>query len=334
MIDAAFIDELRARLSVSEVVGKRVRLKKAGREWKGLSPFNKERTPSFFVNDEKRFWYDFSSEKHGDIFTFIMETEGVTFPEAVMRCAAMAGIEVPRRNTELNPESERRQTEVHKRRQREMEQHEREEERKLRLADAIWREAVPIADTPGEDYLALRGIDLDDVPDRGGLRFHSHCPWGNGRQPCIVARFTHAVTGAPLGIHRRPISIPGAKPMSLGPISGGVIRLWPDEEVTTGLVIGEGVETTLAAATRITHHGTLLQPAWACGSAHALETFPPLAGIEELTILSDHDASGTGQKAAERCGECWAEAGTRVVILTPVDVGVDFNDLVRWTRAS
>src|SRR5258708_3031445 len=59
-IPPQFLDELRARLPVSEVVGRRVRLKKAGREWKGLSPFNKEKTPSFFVNDQKMAWFDFS----------------------------------------------------------------------------------------------------------------------------------------------------------------------------------------------------------------------------------------------------------------------------------
>src|ERR1700704_4632874 len=87
-----FLDELRARLPVSDVVGRRVKLKKSGREWKGLSPFNKERTPSFFVNDQKGFYHDFSSGKHGDIFGFVMDTEGVTFPEAVERLAAMAGV--------------------------------------------------------------------------------------------------------------------------------------------------------------------------------------------------------------------------------------------------
>src|SRR5258708_28701265 len=90
-----FLDELRARLPVSEVVGKRVKLKKAGREWKGMSPFNKERTPSFFVNDQKGFYHDFSSGKHGDIFGFVMDTEGVTFPEAVERLARMAGLAAP-----------------------------------------------------------------------------------------------------------------------------------------------------------------------------------------------------------------------------------------------
>ncbi|MFL6797737.1 MAG: DNA primase [Xanthobacteraceae bacterium] len=90
-----FLDELRARLPVSEVVGRRVRLKKAGREWKGLSPFNKENTPSFTVNDQKGFFHDFSSGKHGDIFGFIMESEGLTFPEAVERLAGMAGLAIP-----------------------------------------------------------------------------------------------------------------------------------------------------------------------------------------------------------------------------------------------
>src|SRR3977135_1928488 len=91
-----FLDELRARLPVSDVVGRRVKLKKAGREWKGLSPFNKERSPAFFVNDQKGFYHDFSSGKHGDIFGFVMDTEGVTFPEAVERLAAMAGLAVPK----------------------------------------------------------------------------------------------------------------------------------------------------------------------------------------------------------------------------------------------
>src|SRR5271157_5593712 len=92
----AFLDEIRARLPVSEVVGRRVKLRKQGREWAGLSPFNAEKTPSFFVNDRKGFFHDFSSGKHGDIFTFVSETEGLSFPEAVERLAGMAGVPMPR----------------------------------------------------------------------------------------------------------------------------------------------------------------------------------------------------------------------------------------------
>ncbi len=105
-----FLDELRARLPVSEVVGKRVKLKKAGREWKGLSPFQQEKTPSFTVNDQKQFYYDFSSGKHGNIFDFVMETEGVSFPEAVERLASMAGMPVPAATPDAARQEQRRKT--------------------------------------------------------------------------------------------------------------------------------------------------------------------------------------------------------------------------------
>ncbi len=91
-----FLEELKARLPVSDVVGRRVKLVRAGREFKGLSPFNKEKTPSFFVNDQKQAWFDFSSGKNGSIFDFVMESEGVTFPEAVERLAQMAGVPLPK----------------------------------------------------------------------------------------------------------------------------------------------------------------------------------------------------------------------------------------------
>ena len=92
----SFLDELKARLPVSEVVGRRVKLKKSGREWKGLSPFQQEKTPSFFVNDQKQAWFDFSSGKNGNIFDFLVQTEGLSFPEAVERLASMAGLPLPR----------------------------------------------------------------------------------------------------------------------------------------------------------------------------------------------------------------------------------------------
>jgi DNA primase len=105
-----FLDELRARLPVSEVVGRRVKLKKAGREWKGLSPFNKENTASLFCNDQKMAWFDFSSGKNGTIFDFVMLTEGVTFPEAVERLAVMAGLPLPQRSPDEDERAERRKT--------------------------------------------------------------------------------------------------------------------------------------------------------------------------------------------------------------------------------
>jgi hypothetical protein len=204
----------------------------------------------------------------------------------------------------------------------------------LARAEALWRAAVPTAGTPGEAYLIGRGIDLDEAPHHAGLRFHPACPYGPRRVlPCVIARYTDILTGAERGIHRRAI-IAGTTPktMSLGPLGGAVVRLWPDEEVTQGLVIGEGVETVLAAATRIEHRGALLRPAWACGSAGTLENFPAFAGIESLTILADHDASRRGQEAAARCADRWADAGVEVTILTPHDLG-DMNDVVKRAAA-
>ena len=75
-----FLDEIRARLPVSQVVARKVALKRAGREFKGLSPFKQEKTPSFFVNDHKGFCVDFASGEHGDIFKFLMQTEGLSLP--------------------------------------------------------------------------------------------------------------------------------------------------------------------------------------------------------------------------------------------------------------
>ncbi len=90
------LDEIRARLPVSQVVARKVALKRAGRELKGLSPFKNERTPSFFVNDHKGSWFDFSSGQNGDIFKFVMMTDGLSFPEAVERLAEEAGVPMPK----------------------------------------------------------------------------------------------------------------------------------------------------------------------------------------------------------------------------------------------
>jgi DNA primase len=105
-----FLDDLRARLPVSEVVGRRVKLKRAGREWKGLSPFQQEKSPSFTVNDQKGFYHDFSSGKHGDIISFLMETEGVGFTEAVERLATMAGVSLPAATPDAARHEQRRKT--------------------------------------------------------------------------------------------------------------------------------------------------------------------------------------------------------------------------------
>ncbi len=93
--DDRFMDELKSRLRLSDVIGRTVKLKRQGREFVGLSPFGKEKSPSFYVNDEKGFFHDFSSGKHGDLIGFLQETERLSFREAVERLAAEAGMQLP-----------------------------------------------------------------------------------------------------------------------------------------------------------------------------------------------------------------------------------------------
>ena len=88
-----YLNEIKLRLKVSQVVGKTVKLKKRGKEYIGLSPFSNEKTPSFTVNDEKGFYHCFSSSEHGNIFDFLMKTKSYKFGEAVRALASEAGME-------------------------------------------------------------------------------------------------------------------------------------------------------------------------------------------------------------------------------------------------
>ena len=87
-------EEVRARLNIEDVIGEYVQLKRAGRSFKGLSPFSGEKTPSFFVSPDKNIWHDFSSNKGGDVFAFVMEVEGVDFRGALELLARKAGVEL------------------------------------------------------------------------------------------------------------------------------------------------------------------------------------------------------------------------------------------------
>jgi DNA primase len=101
---AHFIDEVRNRVGLADVVGRRVKLSRKGREHSGLCPFHNEKTPSFTLNEDKGFYHCFGCGKHGSVFDFVMETEGLNFPEAVEKLAHEAGMQIP----EQSPEAARR----------------------------------------------------------------------------------------------------------------------------------------------------------------------------------------------------------------------------------
>ncbi len=103
-----FLEEIRARITLSSLVGRRVKLLRRGREHSGLCPFHNEKSPSFTVADDKGFFHCFGCGAHGDSIGFVMQSEGLSFPEAVERLAGEAGLEVPRQTPEEEARAEQR----------------------------------------------------------------------------------------------------------------------------------------------------------------------------------------------------------------------------------
>lgn len=192
----------------------------------------------------------------------------------------------------------------------------------------IWGESVPLAGTPGADYLTARFCVLP--PADGDLRFHPAlwCPDVEAKLPALVAKVTTVIGNAPIGIHRiwfRPGESKSIKKMRLGGSDDPVcVRLWPDDCVTMALGIAEGIESALAAA-----HS--FKPMWATIDAGLMGKFPTLAGIESLTIFADHDEAGL--KAAASCYRRWRGGGINVNVLRPRAYGEDPNDQTRHVAA-
>ncbi|MFQ5534188.1 MAG: DNA primase, partial [Sphingomonadales bacterium] len=143
-ISPEFLDELRARLSLAEIVGRKVKLRRQGREHAGLCPFHNEKTPSFTVSEDKQFYHCFGCGAHGDAIRFVTETEGLSFPEAVEKLAGQAGLVAP----PSSPAERAR------------------EQKRASLADVVeiasdWFESQLATAQGGRarDYLARRGLD-------------------------------------------------------------------------------------------------------------------------------------------------------------------------------
>jgi hypothetical protein len=292
---------------------------------KGLSPFNKERTPSFFVNDQKQFWHDFSSGRHGDIFDFVMETERVCFRRAVEKLAALAGMTMPDGQTPMPAPVVVPLAEASIARRSD------DEKARLamqRMAIGIWETSGDLGGTLGAQYLTGRKLVLPEGVSGRVLRFHSRCPWKNDADevihvPALIGLFRDIHTDEPKAISRRALTADGrkiGKPRSLGPVAGCAIKLTANEDVEQGLHIGEGVETMLAAMM------LGFAPAWALGPG--IRNFPLLAGVDTLSILVDNDANKAGQEAASACFDRWTAAGREVWCVVPDNVGADMNDVV------
>jgi hypothetical protein len=282
MISAMLLDDLRARLSVSKVVGRHTKLIKAGPEWKCLSPLREERTPSFFINDKKGSWYDFGIGAGGDIFTFVMMVNGANFPEAVSRCAEMA------RDTKLRISPTTRFTF-------------RVEGRSVQSSKArsLWSRRESIAGTLAEKYIRARSYNgpipetLAFLPASGNYSPALIAAYGAAteREPGVIALAENGV----LGVHLIKLRQDGSDRLredrkckfTIGEDFVAPIVVAPPNDLL-GMVIAEGVEDALNA-----HEASGLG-AWAAGGATRM---PKLADfipsyIECVTILVDDNDAG------------------------------------------
>jgi putative DNA primase/helicase len=202
----------------------------------------------------------------------------------------------------------------------------KEKRRWSSYAQDIWQASGPITGVAAA-YLGAVGCRIP--PAEGDLRWHPNLE--NKREnwtgPALVARVTDPITNEPLTLHRTWITETNKAPL-VEPrlvlrdhqLKGGVIRLWPDEEVTTGLALAEGIETALSAAHAFT-------PIWSTVDKDNLSGFPVLQGIEAITIFADPKPGEIA--AAEKCANRWLEAGREVRIWKSPVAGYDANDWVR-----
>jgi DNA polymerase len=261
-----------------------------------LCPFHEDHTPSLQIYADH--FHCFACEAHGSHLDWLMQIERLSYEDAL--------------HTLKTWDSTRTRAIAH------------DDKAPSRVfALQLWEEAGTIAGSLAAHYLAgNRGIDLAALPTdiHGALRFHARCPFGSGTyHPCLLALMRDPRSDAATGIHRIALTPEGKKieRRTLG--QTGAVKLWPPG---AQLIIGEGLETVLAAATRIPYCDAPLQLL----SAGPLDRFPVIAGVERLIILVDHDVAG--QTAALGCTARWQYADRTVVQLTPDEPGADFNDFV------
>src|SRR5262245_44674778 len=273
-------------------------------------PFHDDPNPSCKIYSDH--WHCYGCGEHGDRVDWLMRVDGLTKAEAIAALQEWTGPAMTEQRQDI--------------------------EARIDFARQTWNAAEPLLGSIGERYLAeTRAIDISKLPPtiHDVLRFHPHCAFGAGtRRPCVLALMRDPVTDAPVGIHRIGLmevngKVDRIRRMALGRL--GVVKLWPLNG-DTQLVAGEGIETTLAAATRISYHGAPLTPAWSTVARGGLAHLPVLPNIARLIQLVDNDENGEGQRAAEQGRTIWTAVGRIVVPLIPKQLGWDFNDVILGRR--
>jgi CHC2 zinc finger/Toprim domain len=270
-------------------------------------PFHDDRIPSLRIYQDQ--YHCFGCGAHGNQLDWLIKVEGMDHDEAIECLKSWDGPLV--------------------------EHVTKQDQAAINRANALrlWQEASPIAGgTLAARYLAeTRGVDLAELPANldATLRFHPRCPFGSVTHPCLIALMRNVTTDEPTGIHRIALTADARKieRRALGEM--GAVKLWPAE---AQLIVGEGIETVLAAATRIPYENAPLRPAWSLVSSDLLSRLPIIAGVKRLILLIDHDTAGIA--AANACTDRWTRAMRTVVRLMPDEAGADFNDLALSERTS
>lgn len=285
----------------------------------------------FSVNTKKQVWNCRGCEKGGDVIDLAMHLDGCNFATAVH---TLAGTDPSR--PAPKPDPVRIAEAQAKAAQAELEEFLDENDRFWKAA-RIWHDAVPIEGTPAEVYLrAYRKLDIPDGVSGPVIRYHATCPFGSTTHPCMIAAVRNIETDGFQAVHRTalnpdgtPLKIDGKTARkALGLVGGGAIKLSEDAEVTIGLTVGEGVETTIKGMML----PTWFRPAWSLLNAGNIAAFPVLAGIKSLTILVDHDRPDrngrrAGEVAARECAHRWITAGREVIPVIPLREGYDMADV-------
>jgi Toprim domain len=200
----------------------------------------------------------------------------------------------------------------------------------------LWDARQPFIGSPADTYLRApdpgRGIGdwLDAFDLDESLGFHPALTLEGQPLRCMLALVRDIVTDEPVAIHRTFLTadkIPQRiERRSLGPIAGGAIKLSLDGDVTHGVLIGEGIESTFSASRVLA-----MRPCWSVLSRSGIANFPVMAGMECITVAVDNDDSGDGQRDAETLSERMTAAGIEVR-RTYSSVGKDFNDVLRGSK--
>jgi DNA polymerase len=269
-------------------------------------PFHDDLEPSCTIYADH--FHCYGCGENGNRIDWLVRVEGMTVAEAIIAIKDWPSMPMP------------------------VAQNGNDEGERLAFIKSIWTSAQSLRGSMAERYLdETRHIDTTKLPEdvHRSLRFHPNCVFGpDAHLPCLIALMRDPLTDEPVGIQRIALEqlngkIEKIERRMLG--RAGVVKLWP---AGPQLVVGEGLETVLAAATRIPYAGAPLIPAWAALSSKKLKTLPVIPGVERLILLIDNDSNREGQQAAAHLTAYWRAQGRTVVPLMPGTLDTDFNDVV------